>query len=243
MSIDGPVVADAKFIKEQAAIGRELALGQKHAFGVIFSLLGHAAYILAEHKLKELGSFLMKIGIRGVRSDGVEVFRDGTDIAVDRPLVVVENDDEFFSVRRDVVHRLINRATSEGSITRDADDVLVSAIQVTRSGHAERCTECSACVASPVAIMLAFAAQAEAVEAFILADGVNAVPAPSEHLMHVGLMGDVKNKAVFGCVKHTMHGQGQLDHSEIRPEVAACLTEGFDEGGADFFRECGQLLG
>ena len=65
-------------------------------------------------------------------------------------------------------------AVGEGGVAGESDDVLVAAGHVARDGHAERGGERGACVAGAEAVVLAFGAEHEAVEAAGLADGVEA---------------------------------------------------------------------
>lgn len=97
-------------------------------------------------------------------------------------------------------------------------------------------------MACTVAVVFAFGAEQEAVQAIMLADGVDAVPAAGEHFVDVALMSDIEDEAVFGRVKNTVQGDAELHDAEIRTEVAAGLAEGLDERLADFFREFGQFL-
>jgi hypothetical protein len=93
-----------------------------------------------------------------------------------------------------------------------------------------------------VAIVLAFSAQQEAVQSVMLADRVNAIPAPGEHFVDVTLMRDIENETVLGRVEHPMQGNGKLHDAKIGSEVATSLTERFDQSPADFFREFGEFL-
>src|SRR5205814_6391412 len=97
-------------------------------------------------------------------------------------------------------------AAGEGGIARDADDIFIAAAQVASDGETERGGEGGAGVARAVAVVLAFGAEGEAVEAGVLPDGVDAVPAASEHLVHVGLMGDVPDELVRRRVKDPVEG-------------------------------------
>ena len=105
----------------------------------------------------------------------MQVLGDGADVLVDGPLVVVEHDDHALGVRGDVVQRLVSDAAGEGRVAGERDDVLLAAGHVARHGHAQRGGERRARVAGAEAIVLAFGAQHEAVEAAGLADGVEAV--------------------------------------------------------------------
>lgn len=93
-----------------------------------------------------------------------------------------------------------------------------------------------------VAVVFTLGAQEEAVQAVVLADRVDAVPAPGEHFVDVTLVSDVEDEAIRWRVEHAMHGECELHHTQIWAQVAACLAEGFDEGLADPFSKIGQFL-
>jgi len=209
---------------------------------VVFDLLDDTACVFAEHELKQFAGFLMQVRVGGMRGDGIEILRDGTDVAVDGPLVVVEDDDEALGVCGNVVHRFKHRTAGEGSVTGDADDVLVTSGEITPSSHAEGGGESGAGVACAVAIVFAFSSEQEAIQAMMLTNGVYAVPAAGEHLVDVALMRDVEDEAILGRVEDAVQSDGKLHDAEIRPEMAAGLAEGFDECLADFFREFGEFL-
>src|SRR6476659_4890968 len=125
----------------------------------------------------------MEVRVGGMGGDVIEVLRDGADVAVDAPLVVVEHDDEAPGLGGDVVERLEGGTAGEGGIAGDADDIFIGAPQIASDGEAEGGREGGAGVARAVAVVLAFGAEGEAVEAAVLPDGVDAVPAAGEHLV------------------------------------------------------------
>jgi hypothetical protein len=71
--------------------------------------------------------------------------------------------------------------------------------QIARGGHAERGGKRRARVTRAVAVVLAFGAEHEAVEAVGLADGVETVAAAGEQLVDVGLVADVEDEARPGA--------------------------------------------
>jgi hypothetical protein len=90
--------------------------------------------------------------------------------------------------------------------------------------------------------MLAFRAKEETVEAFILAHRLKALAPAREKFVDVTLMADIEDKLVLGRVEDAMEGDGQLDHSEIRPEMAAdggrvLIGEDADKLVADFLAD------
>ncbi len=92
------------------------------------------------------------------------------------------------------------------------------------------------------AVVLAFRAQHEAVEAIRLADGVEAVAPAGQQLMHIGLVADVEDKAIGRRIENGVQRDGQLDHAQIRPEMAAGLGQNGDEFVANLLGQLGKLL-
>ena len=176
-----------------------------------------------------------------VGDNAVEVAGDGADVAVDGPLVVVQDHDHAPGLLGDVVHGFEGDAVGEGGVAGDGDDVLVAAGQVAGNGHAQRGGESGSGVARAVAVMLALGAQHEAVEAAGLADGVEVLAAAGEDLVDVGLVADVEEDLVLGRVENGVKGESELDDAEVGAEVAAGFGESLDEEFADLFGELGQL--
>ena len=105
-----------------------------------------------------------------VGDDAMEVPRDGADIPVDGPLVVVEHNDEALGLIRDVVQRFERDAVGEGGVSGDGNHVLVAAGEIARHRHSQRSRERGAGVACAIAVVLAFGAEHEAVQSAGLAD-------------------------------------------------------------------------
>ena len=88
-----------------------------------------------------------------------------------------------------------------------------------------------------VAIVLAFGAEEKAVQPLVLPHGVNAIEPAGKHLVDVALVADVEDEPVVRRIENAMKRNGQLDHAEIGPEMAAGLRKDFDQLIAHFLRE------
>lgn len=97
-------------------------------------------------------------------------------------------------------------------------------------------------MAGAVAVVLAFCAKEETIQAVMLADGVNFVPTSGEHLMDVTLMRHVEDEAILWRVEHAMEREREFNHPEVRTKMPAGLAECLDQRCADFFREIWQSL-
>jgi hypothetical protein len=47
--------------------------------------------------------------------------------------------------------------------------------------------------------------------------------------MHIGLVAHVEDELVGGRVEDVVHGEGQLDHAQVRPEMPARPGQGLDQ--------------
>jgi hypothetical protein len=108
-------------------------------------------------------------------------------------------------------------------------DMLLAAGHVPRHRHAQRRAERRARVAGAVAVMFAFRPQHEAVEAPRLADRIEPVIAAGQQFVHIGLVGNVEDKAVARRVEDVVQGQRQLDHAQVRADVAAGLRDAHNQ--------------
>ena len=233
MAVDGAVVAEAELFEDHAAAD--------DALSGLFGLARDVARSLAAELFDEAGGAVVQADVGGIGRDLVQVLGDGPDVLVDGPLVVVEHDDHALGLRGNVVQRLEADAVGEGGVAGESDDVFFAAGHVARDGHAEGGGERGARVAGAEAVVLAFGAEHEAVEAAGLTDGVEARLTSGEQLVDVALVRDVEDEAVSGRVEDVVHGDGQLDHAEVRPDVTAGFGDAGDKALADLFGKSFQL--
>src|SRR4029077_7067338 len=170
------------------------------------------------------------------------VVSDRAHIFCDRPLVVVENDDEALGMRFDIVERFVADSTGERGVARDYDNVFIAAAQISSHSHAETSGKRRASMTGPVAIVFAFRAQKKSVEALELPHRMKTIEAASKNLMDVALMTDVHDKAVSRRIEDTMQSNGQFDHAEIGSQMPAALRQDLDQLIAYFVRELRQIL-
>jgi hypothetical protein len=233
VSVDGAEVLEAELLEEDR--------GPEHALGGFFSAAGDfEGGFAADFFDDALGRIVQPVVVL-VGDDAVEVAGDGADVAVDGPLVVVEDNDHAFGLLGDVVDGFERDSVGKGCVSGDGDDVLFAAGEVSGDGHAEGGGEGGAGVTGAEAVVLALGAQHEAVESAGLADGCHAVQPPGENLVDVGLVTDVENEFVFGGVEDGVQGQGELDDAEVGAEVPAGLGQGLNEELANLLGEFGHL--
>src|SRR6476661_2684856 len=180
--------------------------------------------------------------VSGIRHDAIQVISDRAHVFCDRPLVVVEHDDETLGMRFDIVERFVADSTGERGIARDYDNVFIAAAQIPSHSHAETSGKRRPSMTGPVAIVFAFRPQKKSVEALELSHRMKTIEAAGKNLMDVALMTDVHDKAVSRRIEDTMQSDGQFDHAEVRSEMPAGLGEDLDQLIAYFLRELRQIL-
>ena len=72
--------------------------------------------------------------------------------------------------------------------------------------------------------------------------GLEAVAASGQQLVHVSLVARVPQDDVAGGVEDPVQGQGQLDGAEVGPEMPSGGRHGVDDEGPDLLAQFGELL-
>ena len=233
VAVDRPEVAQPEILKNDT--------GQKDLLHARLDLVGKVARSLAADPLDELSRLLMKVGVGGTGGDPVEMLGNGAGVFGNRPLVVVQDDDEPLRGLSDVVECLVAHAAGEGGVAGDGDHMFLPRVHVASGGHPEGGGEGGSGVTGPVAVVLALAAQKEAVEPAVLAHGGEAVAATRQDLVNVSLMTDVEEDLVRGGVEDSVKGDGELDDAEVRTKVTARLGKRADQLLADLPRKARQV--
>jgi len=235
MSIDGAVVGQAEFFEHD---GRP-----EHALRGFFSAANDFDGCLAADFFHDAFRGVVQTVVSLVGDDAGEVACDGAYVAVDGPLVVIQNDDEALCLLGNVVESFERDAVGESGVSGDGNDVLFASGEVAGDSHSKCCGEGGTGVARTIGVVLALSAEHEAVEPARLANGVESVEAAGKDFVDIRLMTDIENETVSGRVKNSVKSESKLDDTQIGAQVAAGLRKGLDEKGTDLTRENGHLVG
>ena len=91
-------------------------------------------------------------------------------------------------------------------------------------------------------VVFALVALAEAGQASRLAERADAVAAPGQNLVGVGLVAHVPDQPVVGRIEHMMQGNGELDHAQTCAEMASGDRDRVDGLLAQLLRQLRQLV-
>ena len=232
MPVDRPHVIEAQLL-EHGAAGDEAAR----------ELLGLARLVVDEARQMrgELLGGVADGAIGAAGDEAGEIGRHGAGRRRDRHVVVVENDDEARIQRAGVVQRLIGHARRHRAVADDGDDVIVAVREVAGNRHAEAGRDRGGRMRSAERIIRAFRALGEARQPVLHAQGADAVAAPGEDLVRIGLVADVPDDLVARRVEHVVQRHRQLDDAQSRAEMAARDGHRVDGFAAQLFRELLEL--
>ena len=80
-------------------------------------------------------------------------------------------------------------------------------------------------------VIVTFGTVREGMQAAFLADGWQALAAPGQDLMRVGLMADIPNQFLRRRVVDIVQGNGQLNDAQTGAKMAAGLTDAVKQKG------------
>ena len=211
VAVDRSDVAEAEILEDhpaqQAGLQGVLHLREKPLDG------------LADHRhvRQEFLDFELQAGVEMSGTQVVERFGQPAHAGADRHLVVVENDEEIFFESAGVVHGLEHDAAREGAVAHDGDDVaiFVGPQQIIAALHPERGADAATGVAGHEQVVAGFERIGVAHQAALAAHRLELIVPACDHLVGVGLMAGVPDKAVAGEVEGGVQRQGQFDHAEI----------------------------
>ena len=233
MTVNRALIAQAEILKDHS--------GQQDLLHSGLYLVGEMPCRLASDPFDELRRLIMEMGIGWAGGDAVEMLGNGTGILGNRPFVVVENHDEFFRRFGHIVERLKADAAGEGGVARHNHDMLAPAVHIPRGSHAEGCREGRSGMTRPVAVVVALGTEKETVETAILAHGGKSLAATRQDFVHISLMADIKEDLVGGRCKHTVQGNREFHHAEVRAEMPAGLRKSADQFAPDIPGQAGKV--
>ncbi len=142
-----------------------------------------------------------------------------------------------------VVERLVGHAAGEGAVADHGHHPAVAALELEGGGQAVGVAQDGRGVAVLHPVVLGLGAVRVARQAAGLAQLGEGLPPPGDELVDVGLVAGVPQQDVAGRVEHPVQGQGQLDHAQVGPQVAAGDGDRLDDELPDLGRKDVQLFG
>src|ERR1700722_11650698 len=207
MAVDRAVVAQTEFFEDNAR--------HKEMFHAFLDLRRKLLNELAADHFHELTRLCVQMGVGVARLNPVKIVGDSADILRDRPFVIVQNNDETFGMVGDIVECFVTNTAGESGVASYHNDVLFASAPVASDRHAQAGRQGRTGMAGTVAVMLAFRAEKETVQALVLADGRKAIATPSQELMDIALMADIEQDLVRGGIEDSVQRDREFNHTQI----------------------------
>ena len=157
-------------------------------------------------------------------------------------MVVVEHNDKVCLDLRSVVEGLVRHAAGHGPVADDGDDMVVLPQQIAGFHVAQTRGDGGGAVARVKGIAVALLALRESAHAAVLAQPVKPGPAPGQDLVGVGLVPHIPDHLVLRKMEDPVHGDGELHHTQVGGQVAACPADLLDQELPDLPRQLLQFL-
>jgi hypothetical protein len=167
-----------------------------------------------------------------VVADARQVPRERADRAADRPLVVVQDDEEALAAGRGVVQRLEGDPRAERRVADERDDLRRVLLVRARERQPERERDRRARVSRVEQVVVGLPRVREAAQAVRLPQRAEAIAAAGQQLVRVGLVADVEDQPIPPEVEDVVERGRDLDRPEVRAEVAARPLDRVEQEGA-----------
>ena len=172
-----------------------------------------------------------------------EVGVDATVVLGDGPLVVIHDDDEVRAELCRVVETFEGEAAGQRTVANDGDDVIGVSHEVARLREAKREAHRGRGVTHGEVVVLALNGAGKSGDCAHELWFYECLSTAGEHLVRIGLMGDVEHDLVSRGVKDAVERHRKLDDAKVGAHVTAHLGAGRNDGGPDFLAEGTHRLG
>ena len=143
----------------------------------------------------------------------------------DGHIVVVDEDNQVAVQLCHIVERFERFAAAERSVTDDSNHVAVLALEVAALGQTAGQTDRSGGVTDGEMVVLALVRAAVAGNVVVVLLVEKSVLAAGQHLVRVGLVGNIEYKLILRGLEYIVQCDGCLYHAEIRAEMAAVTAQ------------------
>ena len=199
VAVEGPEVAYVQPLEDVLLLRDGTLQGVRQAYDALATVVReHALAVEPPRSLETQGV----VGLVGAQVE--QVLLHAAHRAVDRHVVVVEDDEQVVGTLRHVVQPLEGQSAAHGPVADDGHHLAPAALGIGGYSHAQRCRHRVGGMAAGKGVVLALQGRWEGPDAAQLAVGAELVSPPCEYLMAVGLMAHVPYDAVFGGVVNIM---------------------------------------
>ena len=189
---------------------------------------------------------LLGLFVGGADADAFEVLGESALRIADAHAVVVQNDQHLTPQCSGAVQALEGQAVHDGGIADDGNDVVRTADLLVAAGHADRRADRCSSVADGEQVIGRFFGGRKSAHRALLAKLGKLCGSSRQELMRVALVAHVPEKPVRAGgirakVVDVMQRDRQLDHPQVRGQVAAVLRDRVEDHIAHLGRKLAQF--
>ena len=143
----------------------------------------------------------------------------------DGHIIVVDKDDEVAVQLGRIVERLERFAAAERTVADDGYHIAVLALEVAALRQTARKAHRGGGVADDEVVVLALVRIAVTGNVVVVLLVQECILTAGQHLVRIGLVGNVEHELVFRGLKNAVQRNGGLHHAEVRAEMAAVTAQ------------------
>ncbi len=189
------------------------------------------------HVFQRIVHALLDIEISVRCPDIIEIFGDSTHILRDGHVIIVQYNDKICFQLGRIIQCLVRHASGKGSISDHRNDAVLKALDIPGLNEPKPCGNGGGAVPGIKAVTVTLLSFGKTAHSPILAQHLESLPAPGKKLVGIGLMPYVPDDLVLRQVKRKMQRHGQLNRSQVRAQMTACLCYFLNQELTDFLRQ------
>ena len=134
-------------------------------------------------------------------------------VPADGHFIVVEDNDHRLAAHRGVVQPLVGHAAGAGTVADQSDHIVVLMQERPRPRHTQSDGNGAGSMSRHEGVRIALRGLGETGQAAVLPQMRKIRLASGQQLMHIRLMPNIKNQAVYLGIKNGLDGHAQLHHA------------------------------
>ena len=163
-------------------------------------------------------------------------------ITLNRHFIVIEDDHHGLLTDGCVIQALIGHAAGGGAVTDQCNHIVVLPHQGSCPGHTQGNGDGTGCMTGHKSVTLALSGLWEPGHTAKLPQMLKIRLASCQQLMHIRLVSDIKNQAVFHCIKYGLDGNGKLHRTQVGCQMASGFGHTFYQEVPDLPAQLSSLL-
>ena len=213
MSIDGPNVVEAKLLKQSG--------WNNHPFGMLLNALGQLKQ--GGCTFEDLLAHFLCSGVKAPAHELRQVAIECANRGADGHVVVVQNHQQIDFGDTRIVQGLKGHTGRHRTVSNDRHRTAILSLDASRLSHAQSGRDAGRRVRCAKGVKFAFIALGKTTQSTQLPERGHAVFATRQDLVRIGLVPHIPNQSVLWGVKDVVKGQRELNRSQIRAQMPACL--------------------